>query len=88
MNSKTIILILNAIYLIAAIIWAIIDKSFEPIVAIIGGLVSLVSFFVANDNSFNIKNKNSISQKGNNSNAVIGDVCDSNIGNIINNNTL
>lgn len=79
---------LNAIYLIATIIWAIIDKSFEPIVAIIGGFVSFASFFVANDNSFVTKQRNKVVQKGNNSNAVIGNVSGSNIGNTTNNNEL
>lgn len=78
MNAKIIILILNAIYLIATIIWAIIDKSFEPIVAIIGGLISFISFFVANDNSFSVKQK--IVQSGDNSIAVVGDVKGSHIG--------
>lgn len=82
MNSKLIILIINAIYLITTIIWAIIDKSFEPIVAIIGGLVSFVSFFVANDNSFSVKQK--IVQKGDNSISVIGDVKNSHVGHTTN----
>jgi len=82
MNSKLIILIINAIYLIITIIWAIIDKSFEPIVAIIGGLVSFVSFFVANDNSFSVKQK--IVQKGDNSISVIGDVKNSHVGHTTN----
>ena len=85
MISKQIMLALNAIYLTATIIWAIIDKSMESTVAIIGGIVSFVSFFVANNNSFIIKNKNSIIQKGNNSTAIIGDVSNSNVGNITNN---
>jgi len=85
MNSKLIMLVLNAIYLIATIIWAIIDKSAESFVAIVGGTVSFVSFFIANDNSFKIRNKNSIIQKGNNSISVIGDVSKSNIGNTTNN---
>ena len=55
MISKRIMLALNAIYLIATIIWAIIDKSMESIVAIVGGIASFVSFFVANDNSFIIE---------------------------------
>ena len=59
-----IMLILNAIYLIATIIWAIIDKSMESIVAIVGGIVSFLSFFVANDNSFSFKQK--IVQNGDN----------------------
>jgi len=63
MNPKAIILTLNALYLIATIIWAIIDKSFEPIVAIIGGLVSFTTFFVANDNSFSIKKKQVVNNK-------------------------
>lgn len=79
MNSKVIMLIFNAIYLIATIIWAIIDKSVESFVAIVGGLVSFVSFFVANDNSFSIKQK--VVQKGDNSISVIGDVNGSHIGN-------
>ena len=78
-------LVLNAIYLIATIIWAIIDQSAESFVAIVGGIVSFVSFFVANDNSFTIRNKNSIIQKGNNSISVIGDVSRSNVGNTTNN---
>ena len=85
MNSKLIILILNAIYLVATIIWAIIDKSFEPIVAIIGGFVSLASFFVANDNSFVIKHKNKVVQRGDNPISVIGNVNNSDIGNKANN---
>jgi len=75
MKLKVIILILNAIYLIVAIIWAIIDKSFETILAIIGGLISFTTFFVANDNSFtliykekeqNIDNKKANIEKQNN----------------------
>jgi K+-sensing histidine kinase KdpD len=81
MKLKATILIINAIYLIATIIWAMIEKSFEPIVAIIGGLVSFATFFVTNDNSFVIKNKNKVVQKGNNSISIIGDVNSSNIGN-------
>lgn len=86
MKLKVIILILNTIYLIATIIWAIIDKSFEPIVAIIGGLVSFASFFIANDNSFEIKQKNKVIQKGDNPISVIGDISGSNIGNTNKNN--
>lgn len=72
MKSKLIMLILNAIYLIATIIWAIIDKSMESIVAIVGGIVSFVSFFVANDNSFSVKQK--IVQSGDNPISIVGDV--------------
>ena len=79
MNSKVIMLIFNAIYLIATIIWAIIDKSVESFVAIVGGLVSLVSFFVANNNSFSVKQK--IVQRGDNAISVIGDIKGSHIGN-------
>ncbi len=78
MNSKVIILILNAIYLIATIIWATIDKSVESFVAIVGGFVSFVSFFVANDNSFSVKQK--IVQSGDNAISVVGDVKGSHIG--------
>lgn len=77
MKSKLIILILNAIYLIATIIWAIIDKSMESIVAIVGGIVSFVSFFVANDNSFSVKQK--IVQSGDNPISIVGDVKGSHI---------
>ena len=80
--TKIIILILNSIYLIATVIWAIIDKSFEPIVAIIGGLVSFASFFVANDNSFSVKQK--VIQKGDKSISVVGDVENSHIGHTTN----
>lgn len=78
MNSKVIMLTLNAIYLIATIIWAIIDKSTESFVAIVGGFVSFVSFFVANDNSFSVKQK--IVQSGDNAISVVGDVKGSHIG--------
>ncbi|MDR3261895.1 MAG: hypothetical protein LBT78_08695 [Tannerella sp.] len=55
-ESKIVILIINAIYLIATIIWWMNEtSSFEPVVAIIGGIVSLASFFVANDNSISVK---------------------------------
>ena len=57
MNLKVIILILNALYLIVAISWAIINISFETVLAIIGGLISLITFFVANNNSFIVINK-------------------------------
>ena len=57
MNSKLIMFVLNAIYLIATIIWAIIDQSTESFVAIVGAIVAFISFFVANDNSFSLKNK-------------------------------
>ena len=63
MKLKIIILIFNVIYLIVAIIWAIIDKSFETILAIIGGAISVTTFFVANDNSFSIKKKQNINNK-------------------------
>jgi hypothetical protein len=85
MNSKVIILTLNAIYLMATIIWAIIDKSLEPIVAIIGGLVSFVAFFVANNNSFLVKQKIKIVQNGKKSISVVGDVKSSHIGDTTNN---
>ena len=78
MVSKKIILTLNSFYLIATIIWAIIDKSMESIVAIVGGIVSFVSFFVANDNSFSVRPK--IVQSGDNSISVVGDVKGSHIG--------
>lgn len=78
MKSKLIMLILNAIYLIATIIWAIIDKSMESIVAIVGGIVSFVSFFVANDNSFSVKQK--IIQSRDNPISIVGDVKGSHIG--------
>ncbi|GHT57168.1 hypothetical protein AGMMS49982_24190 [Bacteroidia bacterium] len=80
MNPKVIILILNTIYLIATIVWAIIDKSFEPVVAIIGGLVSFVTFFVINNNSFSVSNKQKIVQNGDNPISVVGDVKSSHIG--------
>lgn len=63
MNSKLIMLVLNAIYLIATIL-AIIDQSTESFVAIVGAIVSFISFFVANDNSFSVKQK--IVQSGDN----------------------
>lgn len=85
MKSKIAVLIVNAIYLLGTIIWASCEKSLESFVAILGGFVSFVSFFVGNDNSFSTKNKNSIIQKGNNSTAIIGDVNNSNVGNINNN---
>ena len=72
MKSKAIILILNAIYLFATITWAILDQSFEAVVAIIGGIVSLATFFVANDNSFSVR-KN-IVKGGENSISVVGNV--------------
>lgn len=78
MVSKKIILTLNSIYLIATIIWAIIDKSMESMVAIVGGIVSFVSFFVANDNSFSVRQK--IVQSGDNSISVVGDIKGSHIG--------
>ena len=78
MNSKLIMFVLNAIYLIATIIWATIDKSVESFVAIVGGFVSFVSFFVANDNSFSVKQK--IVQSGDNAISVVGDVKGSHIG--------
>ena len=85
MKSKVIVLIVNAIYLLGTIIWAVCEKSLESSVALLGGLVSFVSFFVGNDNSFRIRNKKSIIQEGNNSTAIIGDVNNSNVGNINNN---
>lgn len=85
MRSKVAVLIVNAIYLLVTILWAFYEKSSESFVAILGGVVSFVSFFVGNDNSFDLKNKNSIIQKGNNSTAIIGDVNNSNVGNINNN---
>ena len=57
MNTKIIILIFNAIYLIVASIWAIKDISFETILAVIGGFVAFASFFVANNNSFSVTYK-------------------------------
>jgi len=58
MNLKRIILILNILYLIVAIGWAIVDISFETVLAITGGLVSFFTFFVANNNwSFRVTNK-------------------------------
>ncbi len=78
MNSKLIMFVLNAIYLIATIIWAIIDQSTESFVAIGGAIVAFISFFVANDNSFSLKNK--IVQSGDNAISVVGDVKGSHIG--------
>lgn len=78
MNSKLIMLALNVIYLIATIIWAIIDKSTESYVAIVGGFVSFTSFFVANDNSFSVKQK--IVQNGDNAISIVGDIKGSHIG--------
>jgi Na+-translocating ferredoxin:NAD+ oxidoreductase RnfD subunit len=57
MKLKLFVLILNAIYLLATIFWFVVEQSFEPIVAIIGGVVSLVSFYIANDNSFSVSVK-------------------------------
>lgn len=78
MNSKLIMLVLNAIYLIATIIWAIKDQSTESFVAIVGAIVSFISFFVANDNSFSVKQK--IVQSGDNPISIVGDVKGSHIG--------
>ena len=57
MKVKIFMLILNAMYLIATIVWLFVDQSqsFEPIVATFGGLVSFVSFYVANGNSLSVK---------------------------------
>ena len=63
MNRKVIILILNALYLIVAVSWAISNTSFETVLAVIGGFVSFATFFVANDNSFSVTIKKNISQK-------------------------
>ena len=78
MKLKVIMLVLNSIYLIATIIWAIIDQSTESFVAIIGAIVSFISFFVANDNSFSVKQK--IVQNGDNPISIVGDVKGSHIG--------
>lgn len=72
MKSKLIILILNTLYLIATIIWAIVDKTIEPIVAIIGGLVSFATFFVANDNSFSVTYNKKNEQNVTNNDTNIG----------------
>ena len=69
---------LNAIYLIATIIWAIIDQSTESFVAIVGAIVSFISFFIANDNSFSVKQK--IVQSGDNPISIVGDIKGSHIG--------
>ena len=50
----------------------------ESIVAIVGGIVSFVSFFVANDNSFSVRPK--IVQSGDNPISIVGDVKGSHIG--------
>ena len=55
MKGKVFMLIVNVIYLSATIIWWFIDKTFEPIVAFIGGIVSIASFYVANGNSLSVK---------------------------------
>ena len=60
---KAIILILNTIYLIVAISWAIINISFETVLAVIGGFISFTTFFVANNNSFSIKKKQVVNNK-------------------------
>lgn len=78
MNSKLIMIALNAIYLIATIIWAIIDQSTESFVAIVGAIVSFISFFIANDNSFSVKQK--IVQSGDNPISIVGDIKGSHIG--------
>jgi len=78
MNSKLIMFVLNAIYLIATIIWAIIEQSTESFVAIVGAIVAFISFFVANDNSFSVKHK--IVQSGDNAISVVGNVKGSHIG--------
>lgn len=78
MKLKLIILIFNAFYLIATIIWAISDKSMESIVAIVGGIVSFLNFFIANDNSFSFKQR--IAQSGDNPISIVGDVKGSHIG--------
>ena len=75
MNLKIIILIFNALYLIVAIIWAIIDKSFETILAVLGGFISFITFFVANNNTFSVNVK-----QGKKSISVIGNVKKSHIG--------
>jgi len=62
-NMKVVILILNTIYLIIAITWAIINMSLETVLAVIGGFISFTTFFVANDNSFSIKKKQLINNK-------------------------
>ena len=72
MNLKTIILILNALYLIVAVSWAIIDKSFETILAVIGGFIAFATFFVANDNSFSVICKEKKKQNIKNKKANIG----------------
>jgi len=71
-------LAINAIYLTATIIWAIIDQSTESFVAIVGAIVSFISFFIANDNSFSVKQK--IVQSGDNPISIVGDIKGSHIG--------
>lgn len=51
-TKKYIILCANVIYLISIIVWLYIEKSFEPIVAFIGGIISLITFYILNESSF------------------------------------
>ena len=71
MNLKLPVLILNVVYLIGTIIWAIVDRTVESFVAVIGGCVLCATFFVANDNSFSITYRKRNKQIINNKNANI-----------------
>lgn len=52
-----IMLILSVIYIITTIIWTVIDRSFESFIAVIGGFISVVNFYIANNNSFSVSMK-------------------------------
>ena len=71
MKTKIIIIVINIMYLLATVAWAICEKSIESFVAVVGGVVSLTSFFVANGNSFSIKHKEKNEQKIDNEKATI-----------------
>jgi hypothetical protein len=67
--KKLILLIGNFLILTFTIIWAILEEGFEPKVGIAGSILSILTFFLTNDNSFSVK-KTEIKQNNQN----IGDV--------------
>jgi 1,4-dihydroxy-2-naphthoate octaprenyltransferase len=51
MNTKTVLIILNIAALIGALIWLMIERSWEPLVTALGLVASLIALLYNSDNN-------------------------------------
>lgn len=55
-----ILILLSVIFLVVSVVWYLVEPGFEPFITLLGGLISLISYFVVENRS---KKNNNQSQK-------------------------